>query len=73
MNNSVLLLNADGQPLSQMPLSTVSWQTAIKAMFSDKVHVIKNYEDKFLRSPTITIPYPSIIMLNTYHKQPSKA
>ena len=73
LNKSVLLLNADGQPLSQMLLSTVSWQDAIKAMWSQKVHVIKNYDDAFLRSATVTIPYPSIIMLNTYHKQPSKA
>lgn len=73
MNKSVLLLNADGQPLSILPLSTISWQNAIKAMWAEKVHVIKNYEDKFLRSPTVSIPYPSIIMLNTYHKQPSKA
>ena len=46
MNNSVLLLNADGQPLSIVPLSTVSWQNAVKAMFAEKVRVIRNYDEE---------------------------
>lgn len=71
--HSVLLLNADAQPLSFMPLSTISWQTAVKAMFGNKVHVIKNYEDKFIRSTSMSIPLPSIVMLNTYHRQPAGA
>jgi 5-methylcytosine-specific restriction endonuclease McrA len=73
MHASVLLLNADASPLSLLPLSTISWQTAIKAMFSEKVHVLKNYEDKFLHSSTMTIPVPSIVMLDTYHRVPEKA
>lgn len=73
MNNSVLLLNADGSPLSILPLSTISWQNAVKAMFAQKVHVIKNYDGVLLRSPSFSIPCPSIVMLNTYHRQPTKA
>jgi 5-methylcytosine-specific restriction endonuclease McrA len=73
MHASVLLLNADASPLSLLPLSTISWQTAIKAMFAEKVHVLKNYEDKFLHSSTVTIPVPSIVMLDAYHKIPEKA
>ena len=73
MHASVLLLNADARPLSLHPLSTVSWQTAIKAMWSSKVRVVKNYEGKFLHTPTTAIPLPSVIMMNTYHKNPSKA
>jgi|TARA_B110000037_G_scaffold216838_1_gene276683 5-methylcytosine-specific restriction endonuclease McrA len=73
LNNSVLLLNADGQPLSIVPLSTVSWQNAVKAMFAEKVHVIKNYENVLIRSTSLSIPCPSIIMLNKYHRQPTKA
>lgn len=73
MHASVLLLNADAQPLSLLPLSTISWQTAIKTMFADRATVIKNYDNLFLHSSRITIPVPSIIMLNTYHKLPSKA
>ena len=73
MHASVLLLNADARPLSLHPLSTVSWQTAIKAMWSSKVRVVKNYEGKFLHTPTTAIPLPSVIMMNTYHRNPSKA
>jgi len=42
-------------------------------MFAEKVHVIKNYENVFIRSTSLSIPCPSIIMLNTYHRQPTKA
>jgi 5-methylcytosine-specific restriction endonuclease McrA len=73
MHASVLLLNADGQPLSLLPLSTIPWQNAVKAMYGNKVHVIKNYKDRFLRSTTVSIPLPSVIMMNTYHKHPSQA
>ena len=69
----MLLLNADGQPLSLLPLSTISWQNAVKAMFADKVHVIREYEDIFLRSSRLTLNMPSIVMLNTYHRQPTLA
>lgn len=73
MNASVLLLNADAQPLSLLPLSTISWQLAIKTIYSDRAHVIKNYDNMFLHSSRITIPVPSIIMYNNYHKSPSRA
>jgi len=73
MHASVLLLNADAQPLSMLPLSTISWQTAIKAMFGDKVRVIKNYENRFLRSSSLTIPLPSVVMMNRFHKHPTRA
>ena len=73
MHTSVLLLNADAQPLSYLPLSTISWQNAVKAMFAHKVHVIKDYDNRFLRSATLEIPMPSIVMLNTYHRQPLTA
>lgn len=73
MHASVLLLNADAQPLSLLPLSTISWQTAIKTMFADRASVIKNYDNLVLRSSRLTIPVPSIIMLNTYHRSPAKA
>lgn len=73
MHVSVLLLNADAQPLSLLPLSTISWQNAIKAMFSDKVHVVKDYDNLFINSSSISLPVPSIVMLNTYHRPPTKA
>ena len=36
----VLLLNADGNPVSYMPLSTLTWEDAIKYMVLDKADVL---------------------------------
>lgn len=69
---SVLLLNADAQPLSLLPLSTISWQNAIKAYFQDKVKIIKEY-DLEIHSPSLTVNMPSIVMLTRYHKIPNRA
>lgn len=73
MNVSVLLLNANAQPLSLLPLSTINWQTAIKTIYSSRAHVVKNYDGMYLHSSRVTIPLPSIIMYNNYHKSPSRA
>ena len=73
MSTGVLLLNADAQPLSLMPLSTISWQNAVKAYFQDKVKVLRYHEDKFIRSPSFEMQLPSIVMLMRYHKLPTKA
>ena len=53
MTNSVLLLNADAQPVSLCPLSTISWQNAVKAYFLDKVRIIESYEDSILEVLTL--------------------
>ena len=39
-----LVLNADYTPLSYYPLSVWPWQTAIKAVFLERVDIISNYE-----------------------------
>lgn len=71
--SSVLLLNADAQPLSMSPLSTISWQSAVKAYFTDKIKIIKSYDDRMLRSEHFSMPMPSIVMLVRYHKHPPRA
>jgi len=70
---SVLLLNADAQPLSYMPLSTISWQSAVKTIFQEKAKVLASYENRLLRSSSFSMPMPSVILLHAYHKHPSKA
>tara|TARA_B100000530_G_scaffold249690_1_gene164108 strand:+ start:239 stop:814 length:576 start_codon:yes stop_codon:yes gene_type:complete len=67
-----LVLNADFQPLSYFPLSTWSWQNAVKAVFLDRVNVVSEY-NKVIHSPSIKFKLPSVISLKDYIPLPSKA
>lgn len=62
-----LVLNADYSPLSYYPLSLWPWQTAVKAMFLDRVDVVAHYERE-VRSPTARMRLPSVIALKQYVK-----
>lgn len=70
--SDTLLLNQDGQPLCVVPPSTIPWQTAIKAVFMDKVVVVKNHDDWYVRSQKLTMPVPSIVMIKKYVKNKSR-
>ena len=63
-----LLLNADGQPLSHVPLSVVSWQVAMRLLVTEKVRVLKEYDDWVVRSQLIEWKVPSIIMMTNQKK-----
>lgn len=63
-----LLLNASGQPLSLVPLSVVSWQVAMRLIFTDKVKVLKEYDDWVVRSQHLEMPVPSIIIMTSQVK-----
>lgn len=67
-----LILNKDAYPLSMVPLSVISWQVAIRLISLGKVRVLKNYDDWFVRSPTITMPVPSIVICTEYVKWTKK-
>ena len=62
-----LVLNADYRPLSYYPLSLWSWQTAIKAVFLNRVNIVSEYE-RMVRSPSVAMPLPSVIALKEYIK-----
>ena len=64
----VLVLNADAQPLSILPLSLLDWQEAVKVIFLGRVDVLEEYADWTIRSPSIEMNVPSIIMLHDYVK-----
>jgi 5-methylcytosine-specific restriction endonuclease McrA len=66
--SDTLVLNADGMPLSIVPLSTAGWQEIVKLIFMDRVSVLANYEDWFVHSPSLTIQVPSVVMINEYVK-----
>ncbi|CAM9565828.1 unnamed protein product [Ectocarpus sp. 6 AP-2014] len=61
-----LVLNADYQPLSYLPLSLWGWQDVIKAVFSEKVVVLATYGDRSVRSPSVVVQLPSVIALKEF-------
>lgn len=65
--NPALVLNADFRPLSYFPLSLWHWQTALKAVFLERVTIISQY-DKVVHSPSFEMNLPSVIALKDYIK-----
>lgn len=63
-----LVLNADGLPVSVLPLSTITWQEAIKYMVLEKADVLLWHENWIVHSATWETPVPSVIMLHDYMK-----
>ena len=60
-----LVLNADYTPLSYYPLSLWPWQTAVKAMFLERVDVVAHY-DREVHSPSASLKLPSVIALRQF-------
>jgi 5-methylcytosine-specific restriction endonuclease McrA len=69
--NPALVLNADFRPLSYFPLSLISWQDAVQAVFAGKVAVVSEY-DAYARSPSRKIRLPSVIALRHYQPLPKR-
>jgi len=63
-----LVLNADFRPLSYFPLSLWPWQEAVKAVVTDRVNVVSQY-DRVVRSPSFELALPSVIALRDYVSQ----
>lgn len=64
-----LVLNADYRPLSYFPLSLWNWQTALKAVFLERVSIISEY-DRQVHSPSTAVNLPSVIALKKFVRQP---
>lgn len=64
--SDTLLLNANYEPISILPLSVIGWQHAIKLMFLGRVNVIETYPDWYIRSERLTINVPSICVTKDY-------
>ena len=60
-----LVLNADYTPLSYYPLSLWPWQTAVKAVFLERVDIVASY-DRHVHSPSLDLAIPSVIALRQY-------
>ena len=59
----VLVLNADGLPVSYLPLSTIQWKEAVTYLWLDKVTVLDWYDDWIVRSSSWETRVPAVIML----------
>lgn len=66
MTGHTLVLNADGLPVSSVPLSTIHWQDAVRILVGDRAVALENYNKWLVRSPTIQLRMPSVIMLKEY-------
>jgi 5-methylcytosine-specific restriction endonuclease McrA len=66
-----LVLNADFRPMSYFPLSLLSWQDAVHAVFSGRVSVVAEY-DAWARSPSTRLRLPSVVALRTYQRTPKR-
>ncbi|MDQ0390586.1 HNH endonuclease [Labrys monachus] len=66
-SHPALILNADFRPLRYFPLSLLSWQDALRAVFLDRVSVVAEY-DAFARSPSTKVRLPSVVALRDYQK-----
>ena len=62
----VLLLNADAQPLSYLPLSAIQWKEAIMYMYHDKCTVLDWYDDWMVRSTSWETRVPAVIILKDF-------
>jgi len=62
----VLLINADGQPVSLLPLSAVSWKEAIMYMYHEKCDVLEWYDDWVVHSASWETKVPAVIMLRDF-------
>lgn len=65
-DQSTLLLNANWQPISILPLSVIGWQEAIKLLFMDKVLVIEEYDNWVVHSPSQHIKVPAVCVTKGY-------
>lgn len=70
--STTLVLNADAQPVSIVPLSTVHWQDAIRIIYLDRATVLEEYDLWVVRSPSVQMRMPSVIMLRDYQQHNGK-
>jgi len=64
--SDTLVLNADMQPMSLLPIRTVRWQKAVEDVYNDKLIVLHEYDDWDVHSPSMTMRVPSVVMHRDY-------
>jgi 5-methylcytosine-specific restriction endonuclease McrA len=66
---STLLLNADASPVSMLPLSTISWEDAIKYLVTEKAIALEWHDDWIVRSARWSTRVPAVMILKEYQKK----
>jgi 5-methylcytosine-specific restriction endonuclease McrA len=64
-----LVLNADGQPISYLPLSAIQWKEAITYMWLDKCNVLEWYDDWVVRSSSWETRVPAVIIMKEMYRR----
>ena len=64
--SDTLILNADGSPLSLLPISAVNWHLSIKFIWLDKFKVLEYYDDWIIHSPSTEMHVPSVLIAKQY-------
>jgi 5-methylcytosine-specific restriction endonuclease McrA len=72
MMKSTLVLNGDGAPVSVVPVSTIDWQDAIRIIYLNRANVLEEYDMWVIRSPSVQMRMPCVIMLREYQKHNGK-
>ncbi len=60
-----LILNADGLPLSAVPLSVLCWHDAVRAKVRESHYVLAEY-DREIRSPGVRLRLPAVMAVKEY-------
>lgn len=61
-----LLLNANYEPVSILPLSIIDWQHALKLYFLERVTILETYPDWVIHSEKMSINVPSVCVTKEY-------
>jgi len=67
--SDTLVINADGQLVSYLPVSAVHWQEAVMYVYKEKCQVIEWYDNWVVRSVNWETKVPAVIMLKDYLKR----
>ena len=62
-------MNADGAPISWLPLSVISWKDAIGYMTLEKAAVLEWYDDWIVHSQRWETKVPAVMILHNYEKR----
>ena len=63
-----LALNSDFLPIGVLPLSSLHWHDAIRAVYLDTVTVLHDYENWTVHSPSREIRVPAVVVARDYVK-----